>query len=312
MLRLIVLISLTVGAYGPSARSGPRDEASLSGRRPASILRLVEGSHALLVEKATQSLILYRGDDNGDPELVRVLQTNTGERDGDKRREGDLRTPEGIYFFTGVIDGSKLPPEYGVRAFVTDFPNPFDRLAGKSGSNIWLHATDNPRRVLDGYNTRGCVVVTNDDLNGLTPLIRPGRTQDATPMVVEDRLVLLEPARARRERAEIEQLVAAWESAWESMEIERYMDFYSRDFRGMGRDYDSWKAYKGRLTRQYSYIRVELSDLHLFRHDGELVAAFDQYYESNRFSSHAAKRLYFRLESGGWKIVRETSQPLPR
>ncbi len=310
MLRTLLVITLAVSTTGPGTAHGPRDEASLRGKVPRAFLRLPEGSHGILVEKSTQSLVLYRGNEIGIAEPVRVVLANTGERDGDKEAEGDLRTPESIYFFNRIIDGSQLPAKYGIRAYVTDFPNIFDRLGGRNGSNIWLHATDEPERVVEGYNTEGCVVVTNDRMLELEADILVGRGVRATGMVVEEDLNLLEPAEAARQREEIEGLIADWEAAWESREIEPYMAFYSRSMWSMGRDWDAWKAYKGRLARSYDFIRVELSDLHIYVHDGELVAAFVQRYESDRFMARSAKRLYFQMEDGAWRIVRETSQPI--
>ena len=306
LLHMISVAALVAG----SSVSDPRDPATLRGKIPSSVIRLNPGSHALLVEKATQSLILYRGDEDGTPVFVSVVRANTGEKQGDKEQEGDLRTPEGIYFFIGIIDGSRLPAEYGVRAFTTDFPNAFDVLERKNGSNIWLHATDQPERVEFGYNTRGCVVVTNEHLNQLTPVIRTGRRYDATPMIIEQDLLLLTPEQGGEIRADLEEFIRLWELAWESQDIDRYMAFYSRDYQGMGRDYDAWRTYKRRLTQQYEYIRVELSRLHIVQHDGELVATFEQEYQSDRFLARSSKRLYLRLEAGSWKIIRETSQPL--
>ncbi len=308
MIISVLMISLLASPQGPvnnpdTARY-PEEGTSV----PETVLLLPEGSHALVVEKNTQSLFLFRGTSENIPELVEVIQVNTGEKNGDKQYEGDLRTPEGIYFFTGIIDGSKLPPEYGIRAFVTDYPNVFDRLEGKYGSNIWLHATNQPERVTNGYNTRGCVVVTNEDLNQLTPVIRTGPFTGSTAMVVEEELGGLDADGVRKLRNEMRQLVIEWEAAWESMDIDRYMDFYSTSFNGMGRNFRSLESYKGRLTRQYDYIKVDIYNLHLFGHDGQIVATFDQRYESNNFLAHSAKRLYLRLEEKGWKIVTETSR----
>jgi len=311
MLRSILTLSLLASTQNPGTSTGSIDVTSLRGDMPEAVLTLPQGSYAIVVEKATQSLFLYQGTPQNTPELTKVVPANTGEEGGDKQYEGDLRTPEGIYFFTGIIDGNDLPAEYGVRAFVTDYPNIFDRLVGKHGSNIWLHATNEPARISNGYNTRGCVVVTNEDLDRLTPLIRVGPYTGSTVLIVKEKLHRLEPAGARTLREEMRQLVARWEAAWESMDIDRYMNFYSRAFRSMGKDYYSLRAYKGRLTRQYEYVKVNISNLHIFAHDGEMVAAFDQRYESDYYRTQSAKRLYFKREEDGWKIVAEISRSMP-
>ena len=44
-------------------------------------------------------------------------------------------------------------------AFYMNFPNTFDQLAGHTGSNIMLHATDTPDRLKQDYDSLGCVVV---------------------------------------------------------------------------------------------------------------------------------------------------------
>lgn len=308
MIKSILVISLLASPQGPVNNPDTASYSEEGVSASTTVLLLPEGSHALVVEKNSQSLFLFRGTRDNIPELLEIIRANTGEKDGDKRYEGDLRTPEGIYFFTGIIDGSVLPPEYGIRAFVTDYPNIFDRLDGKYGSNIWLHATDQPERVSNGYNTRGCVVLTNEDLDQLTQIIRTGPFTGSTAMVVEEELGRLDSDGVRKLRNDMQQLVIDWEAAWESMDIDRFMDFYSTSFSGMERNYRSLRSYKGRLTRQYDYIEVDIYNLHLFSHDGEIVVAFDQRYESNNFLAHSAKRLYFRLEKENWKIVTETSR----
>jgi len=281
-------------------------EGGLSDRLPASVLLLTDGGYAILVEKATQTLVLYTGSADGVPRPLHIMRTNTGEEDGDKLQEGDLRTPEGIYFFSRIIDGRSLPAEYGVRAFTTDYPNIFDRLDGKDGSNIWLHATDEPDRVWDGRNTRGCVVVTNEGLEILTSSISMGPLSKATPIIVREHFDLLDRDRATSLRGEMRALLGAWAEAWESRDTDRYMNFYDPHFYGMGRDYDNWKTYKNRLNHQYTFIELDLDDLRIFTHDDELVATFKQRYTSDYYRAESEKRLYLRQVNGSWKIVQET------
>ncbi len=308
MLRSLCLLCLLTAQQdpGPANGNGYAVEGGLTDRLPASVLLLPEGGYAILVEKATQTLVLYVGTSDGVPRPLHIMRTNTGEKDGDKHQEGDLRTPEGIYFFGRIIDGRTLPAEYGVRAFTTDYPNIFDLLDGKDGSNIWLHATDEPERVWDGRNTRGCVVVTNEGLEILTPAINMGPLSDATPLIVREYFELLDRERASSLRDEMRSLLDAWAEAWESRDTDRYMSFYDRRFHGMGRDYATWKAYKNRLNNQYTFIDLELDDLRLYTHDDELVATFRQKYTSNYYQAVSEKRLYLRQTGGTWKIVQET------
>jgi|GEM_PF-1047554 len=306
MIGSLLLIGLLTAPQGPGRANGNGAEPGLNNRLPSSVLRLPEGSHAIVVEKSTQTLALFGGSPSGSPALLHILRTNTGEKDGDKETEGDLKTPEGIYFFQGMIPGATLPAEYGLRAFTTDFPNVFDRLQGKNGSNIWLHATDDPNRVEGGRNTRGCVVVTNQSIELLSDVIRMTPGAGATPLIIEEHFTLLTPAELERTSNDMMEIIRGWEEAWELRDTDRYMSYYDPAFAGMGRDFASHRAYKDRLNRQYRFIDIEISNLHLFAHDSEMVATFDQLYASDRYRAESTKKLYFRRRNGEWKIVRET------
>jgi hypothetical protein len=56
-------------------------------------------------------------------------------------------------------------------AITLDYPNAYDRLEGKSGDGIWLHATNEPIRPYLPNKTRGCVVISNDDIQELSGLL---------------------------------------------------------------------------------------------------------------------------------------------
>ena len=69
-------------------------------------------------------------------EVVRKLTCATGRAQGDKTREGDKRTPEGVYFVEEKVPGKLDFELYGNYAFSLNFPNPVDRLKGKTGQGI--------------------------------------------------------------------------------------------------------------------------------------------------------------------------------
>lgn len=49
---------------------------------------------------------------------------STGANKGDKLRQGDEKTPEGIYFFSKKIKNPPNPILYGSLAFPLNYPNP--------------------------------------------------------------------------------------------------------------------------------------------------------------------------------------------
>jgi hypothetical protein len=83
------------------------------------------------------------------------------------------------------------------------------------------------------------------------------------------------------------------------------MSFYGNAFHAKGMDRDSWRDYKRRLSQKYPWIRVEIDNLRLLRHNGTVLAKFNQHYKSPSFDSYGEKRLYLRRNSEEWKIVGE-------
>ncbi|RME62727.1 MAG: hypothetical protein D6778_10725, partial [Nitrospirae bacterium] len=82
--------------------------------------------YVVVVEKQTSTLYLIQVE-QGIPVIVKSFLVLLGKDGGDKFKEGDGRTPEGIYFVTGFIPPEKLNPLlYGRGAFPLNYPNIVD------------------------------------------------------------------------------------------------------------------------------------------------------------------------------------------
>ncbi len=271
--------------------------------KPAYLLEMGRdgGDYALLVDKQEQELYLYRGDKDG-PRLYKRFRCTTGRNNnGTKLREGDLKTPNGVYFFRGILEDEQLPAKYGLRAFVMDYPNDFDRLRHKSGSGIWLHAVDEDERVEKSYDTEGCVVVTNADIIELSAYI----TLWDTPIIVDDSLRMESGARYDSARASALEFVAAWKSSWEQKRLDDYMACYDERFTGYGRTKAQHRAHKRRLNRAYKKIEVTLTDINVYAFHNYLVVSFNQEYRSDRYHSVGRKKLYLTRDGDGFRILSE-------
>lgn len=261
------------------------------------------GGHAILVEKSTQKLYLY----DKDYKLIKTFQITTGQNQGDKRGEGDRKTPEGIYFFTKVKEQKELLPKYGVMALPINYPNFIDTIQHKKGNGIWLHATDDPSRPLKPFDSKGCVVAANEDIVELADYIK----LQATPMVVVDKIEYDTAENITNTRREVFRLIEKWQTSWQKKDIESYMRAYSKGFRANGMDFQRWKKYKESLNRQYNKIQVSLSDIKILRHYDHVVVAFVQHYKNNQLDSVGIKRLYLAYEENAWKIIGEEWTPMP-
>lgn len=125
--------------------------------------------------------LLFQVESSKDaPAVTRQFDCIHGRLEGDKQKEGDLRTPEGVYFITHKITQKLDFMEYGPHAFNLNYPNPADRLRGKTGSGIWLHSKGQP---IQGLTTRGCMAIDQHEITDLLPLLAPG-----TPVVIAEHL----------------------------------------------------------------------------------------------------------------------------
>lgn len=265
---------------------------------------------AVLVEKSSNRLYIYeRTGDDQPPRLVRDYYVSTGKKRGNKQVRGDLKTPEGVYFVTSWIPDEKLPTKYGIGAFPVNYPNEYDRKQGKTGYGIWLHGTD------DGYYSRppldseGCVVLTNIDLASVKHEIKPG----VTPVVITEQVTWLKPGDWQAQRKSILAALEQWRQDWESLDVERYLSHYHRDFWNASHTLNSWKARKRLVARNKTYQRVKLTNVSVLAYpkkdelDPMVVVRFRQHYDSNNYKGDINKRLYLRKQGGDWRILYEGS-----
>ncbi|MFH0821855.1 MAG: L,D-transpeptidase family protein [Pseudomonadota bacterium] len=266
---------------------------------PAPILNcMVEGTfHTLIVDKSRQQITVWKVKD-GEPALVESIKCSTGENSGDKWIRGDMRTPEGVYFFCSVIDGRTLPSKYGLWAFTTDYPNFVDRRKGKNGDGIWLHGRDKPLGPKPDSN--GCIALENEDLIRVSKYVR----LQSTPLVVVRQLEMVERSRIIAKDRGLRDIIESWRRSWEGQDLDRYMDHYSKNFQGCWLDYDSWKDKKRRLIERYSKIKVKLGHVYLYQQDGMVTAIFTQSYSSDMYQATGIKVLYL-VDEGQPRIYAE-------
>ena len=173
ILFLPFFVSVSTGAL-PSLESQQTSSADNSLSRIFSVSVAKEPMYLILVEKNLQRLkVVEYGDEL---RVVAEYPCATGENFGIKENRGDAKTPEGIYFITQIFRDNKITM-FGDRAFHLDYPNFFDREAGRNGDGIFIHGTN---KVLQPHSTKGCITLAQNDLDELEHYIN----QLATPVVI--------------------------------------------------------------------------------------------------------------------------------
>ena len=261
---------------------------------------------AILVDKKTNTISVCEYKD-GRYQVLKKYHATLGQVKGDKEEEGDLKTPEGIYTFSSRSTPPTLKAKFGVMAYSLNFPNTYDKMAGRTGSNIMLHATDVPLRLKQNFDSLGCVVVENDQIKEIQPYIRLG----LTPILIFSELTddYMNPG----QDVALKTFFESWIKDWESKDLDKYMDHYHSDFSVPGKkDKAAWRAYKGQLNKQYSSIKIGPEDVLYYRHPKYSMITFTQNYQSKLKSggwghrSRGTKILYVAEEAGQPKIVAET------
>jgi len=276
---------------------------------PRGLIQLGNGHfyspYAIVVDKKARTLTLWK--QNGD-KIDKVLEfpSDMGKKEGNKSKLGDHRTPEGIYFVQKKLNNDEIPFDtYGSMAFTLDYPNIFDKRAGKTGYGIWIHAVPDTETLERG--SRGCVVVRNDSIKELEKYISPGKT----PVLIFNSTPYAEDVTRNNYTKEIEGLLAQWIQSWQAENIDQYMSFYSSKFYSLRMNFKKWRLYKTELNEKYSNIQVNLYSPTIFEHqDGFIVKAL-QAYHSSEYTDFGEKTLYLQKTKDGLKIIAEEWVAVP-
>jgi murein L,D-transpeptidase YafK len=260
--------------------------------------------YAIVVDSAKSTLYVFEQID-GQVRYVKDFYISVGRNGIDKLREGDKRTPLGVYHISANLPRQKLPDFYGSGALPINYPNEWDRRQGRTGHGIWLHGVPSDTFARPPQSSDGCVVLANPDFDALLPLAQIG----ITPVLITPRIEWVDRAGLAATRDSLARTVEAWRRDWQSRDINAYLRHYSRDFRGAGgRDLNEWSQQKGQVNESKTWVRVQLRNTSMFLYpnrDNLAVVQFEQEYSSNNLNQQMRKRQYWQLEGGTWRIVYE-------
>ena len=273
-------------------------------RLPRSVLQLhSEQKHVLMVDSRRSRLYVF-ANANGRPKLIADYYVTLGKNGIDKAKQGDQKTPVGVYHLTANLPRKKLTDFYGAGAFPINYPNEWDRRQGRGGYGIWLHGV--PREV---YNrppraSDGCIVLSNPDLEAVGQHVQVG----LTPVIIADEIEWSGAAEVEKERAALAAALEQWRADWQSRDTDRYLAHYSSRFAAPGQNLAAWSAHKRQVNGAKQWIKVGLSRVAMFRYPREsdfVVVTFDQDYKSSGLSNVMRKRQYWVKEGAVWKIIYE-------
>lgn len=222
-----------------------------------------------------------------------------------KQAEGDKRTPIGVYLAKGKLS-QPLPDLYGDGAYPLNYPNAWDRENNRKGSGIWIHGTPSSTYSRPPRASDGCIVLTNQDLKALAPILQAGNT----PVIVAHGLQWLDtPERIQSQKQTLTSAIDAWLNDWRSQDTAQYLSHYSKDFSSNGINFQQWADHKFRVQANKPEVTISLSDMSMFSYPDSqrkmVVVDFVQDFNSPVLKNKMQKRQYWVLENNVWKIIYE-------
>lgn len=194
---------------------------------------------------------------------------------------------------------------YGDAAYPLSYPNEWDKRQGKTGNGIWLHGTSHDTYSRAPQSSDGCIVLSNQDLETLTPILEQGNV----PVIVGKDIEWLDQNKAPENKQALLDTIETWRKDWESQESDIYLSHYAHSFSNGNLDLPHWSEEKRRIQASKPAVDIKLSNLSVFRYPNSpqtmAVVTFDQSFRSNMLNSQMRKRQYWILENQQWKIIYE-------
>jgi len=267
--------------------------------------------YAILVDAAASRIYVFKNVD-GVPSYVTDHYATIGKLGADKFKEGDQRTPLGVYFVTSHLTRPYLDKTrgaqadlYGVGAWPISFPNEIDKSEGRTGSGIWLHGVPANTYARAPWASNGCVAMTNEEMLDIAQYIQIGQT----PVVIVPKAEWVSKVEWQSRHDAALSLIDGWREEWESLKTQPYLNRYAKQFKSDdGQDLATWSHQKTLVSAGKRWSKVHLDELSIFTSGGpnpRLTTSFKQDYRSNNLDNQMKKRQYWQQEDGAWKIIFE-------
>jgi murein L,D-transpeptidase YafK len=272
------------------------------GKIPANLILSAPGERYVLAADASHARLYVFENTSSGYRLVEDFFMTIGKAGMGKLVQGDFRTPEGVYFVTSYLPGEGLPPRYGPGAFPINYPNEYDRKLNRTGYGIWIHGTEPENHNRVPLASDGCLSLSNEEFNRIRRYIR---TDGSTPVIISRSFRWIDQSTRADLLSDATRLLHNWESAWESLDTDRYLAHYSpTEFENFGQ----FAIHKQQVNRYKRFVDVELRNLSIYAYPGNedmLLVSFDQDYRSDNYNSRVRKRQYWKRAHNRWQIVHE-------
>ena len=154
--------------------------------------------YTLLMETGSSRLFVFEND-NGIPKLLKSFYSSIGLFGDRKQKEGDKKTPIGVYQILKELNKPRADGFLGNTALTLDYPNAHDKSVGRTGYGIWIHGVPSNVHVRLPKSSDGCLALANSDLEKLRKFVVMGKSQilivpkiwwlDLEDWLIQDKLI---------------------------------------------------------------------------------------------------------------------------
>ena len=257
-------------------------------------------THIVLVEKSSAKVFLYVHNEKG-LTLQETIPCSIGKVRGEKKENGDQKTPSGIFWLEEYIPEADLPREYGAGALVLNYPNYFDRVSERGGNGIWIHGTHLPERIRYPRDTDGCVVVSNDHFEKIRTFVRLFET----PVIIQKKIRYASSEQWRNMQARFLSRFEQWKNTWRDWDGSKPDGLYSKNFQSDPQGVKHLLRVRKALAGELEGARIKIRNLIVLRNGKEALSFFVQEWRTPWRSSRLARAVYWMREGREWMILGE-------
>lgn len=250
----------------------------------------------LAVDKSSQTFWMF--EQKSPLRVSTQLPCTTGKEPGTKWKEGDLKTPEGVYFIKERLTGGLDFNLYGDRAFTLNYPNPIDVINRRTGHGIWIHGRGQP---ITPNESKGCVVLNYPDIKQLDGQL----TKRTLPVVIANEVHWsADVPIATKEAQEVIANTLEWAKAW-SRKSDDFFAFHDATKFSIAQNepFNEFRDHKRQLFSKMPWIHVLLDDVRAVQGPDYWVTYFGQLYRSPILASEGVKRLYWQKNDQGRFVI---------
>ncbi|MEA3383538.1 MAG: L,D-transpeptidase family protein [Campylobacterota bacterium] len=254
--------------------------------------------YLMICQKDMKNIDLY---DTKTQKKIFYSSVFTGKENGDKKIEGDMKTPIGAYNLTRRL--TNLDPYYGPLALTTNYPNIYDKAQGKTGHGIWIHGVpqDDKR---DDF-TQGCIALDNTKIKKLDTSIN---IDNSVLLITENSF----PITTKDDISTILVNLYSWKSAWKNSDIDKYLSFYDEEFiKSDGKNLKSFSKYKTRVFNKNEKKTIKFKDINIIPYPNSnnkklFKIVFNELYKTSSYTFNGKKSLYVELKEDKFYILTES------